>query len=160
MSYPLRVARVPSLLFQNPISTGGTFNSGIVMASAAGFEHAAFQIISPTLVAISGFSVTVFGTLDPNVLLNAAGLTATQAGFAAGGIGSMPNNAYPAPGATGAAWAAVPSPSEQSGTGTVNNPLTALNQILETKIPFLAFWVQVVATAPTGSINVVGWSID
>lgn len=152
---PMRTPRNPAILFANNISTGGTFNSGIVLASGAGFEHAAFQIISPSLSAINGFSVTIYGTLDPNALLNAAGVANTT-----GGLSTNPNGSYPAPGGTGAAWFPIPAPSEQSGTGTVSNPLTALNQVLETKVPCLAFWVQVVATTPSGSINVVGWTID
>lgn len=157
MSYPLRVPRIPSALFTNALTTAGTFDSGIVLTGGAGFEHAAFQLVPGAAgVTPSGFSAQVFGTLDPNALLDSAGIVGTT-----GGIGSNPNPNYPAPGAAGGAWFPLPAPSEQAGTGTgVVNPLTAINQVLESKVPCLAYWVQVTVTAPVSSANVVGWTID
>lgn len=143
---PLRVpARKPKVLINT--SGAGTVN-GTPWVDASGFKDWTFSLCSATVGGtITGWSVSIYGTLDPNVL-NADGVTVN------------PN--YPAPGAAGASWFLLPAESvETTGdTATFANPLTALSQVLRYKGPLLAVCAVSVGTAPTGTINVVGWAVD
>lgn len=136
---PMRVPRFPKQIIT---TNAASADSGVVFFEGAGFEHYAFQLTGT----FTNYTVTIYGTLDPAAVV-------TQGQIAA-------NAAYPAPGAAGGAWFPIPAPSEQSGTGPVVNPLTAINQVLETKVPLVAVWVHVAGASQTGSVTVVGWAID
>jgi hypothetical protein len=121
------------------VSTTTAGNFGPFFVEAPGFDHWAFQLTGTW----TGFTATIYGTLDPTVLSGPA----------------LANTSYPTPGSAGAAWVLLYGPSETAGAPQAN-PLTAITQLLESKIPWLAIYVVITTSTPTGTCNVVGWAVD
>lgn len=143
---PLRIPRKPKALISNATAAA---NSGIVLFEAIGLKEFGFMMVPHVVGAATptGFSATIYGTIDPNVLLD----------------NGQPNPAYPAPGAAGGAWFELPSATAGSGndTQTYANPITAITQALYYRGPALvAVYVVLTASAQTGAVDVVGWAVD
>lgn len=135
---PLRVPRfAKTILSTSAASATGTPD----MLEASGFNHWVFQLTGT----FTNYSVAIYGTLDPNIT-----------------VGQMPilNTNYAAPNAAGGAWFLLPAPSDQSGTGPVNNPLTTITQVLECKLPLAAVCAVATGNAQTGTVNVLAWACD
>lgn len=142
---PLRVPRKPKLLIS---AASGAADSGTQLTEAIGFKEFGFQMVSATLGAtFTGFTATIYGTMDLNALLD----------------NGSPNPNYPTVGANGGAWFELPAATAGSGndTQTYANPLTTLTQAMYYRGPALvAVRVIVTASAQSGSINVLGWAVD
>ena len=113
-------------------STSGSLTTGPLMLEAARYTKWEWYLAGT----FTGFSVQVEGTADK-----------ATAGF----LGQMNSP-------TGANWFKIPAEAEQTGTGTVVNPLTAIGQSLSYDRPMLACRLVIVATASTGTVNVYGFA--
>ena len=135
---PLRVPRLPKTLFS--LTAAG--NSGVQLVEAAGFSDWNFQLTGT----FTGFTVTLYGTLDPAVRTDLAGASAT----------------YPLPGAAGGAWFALPARAVEStgDTNVFNNPLTAITQGFRYQGPLVAVIAVATVATPTGTCNCLGWAVD
>lgn len=145
---PFRVPRYPKLAFGQPQTGAGPFDSGPIMGDAAGLHIWQAQLLQEGTTAMTGYSATIYGTLDPAVKNDDGTL----------------NLNYPGPGLTAGGlagnWFVLDAPSQQAGAGTVNNPLTAATQVMVSKTAVLAIWVHVTASAQTGNFNLAVWAID
>jgi hypothetical protein len=113
-------------------STSGSLTTGPLMLEAARYTKWEWYLAGT----FTGFSVLVQGTADK-----------ATAGF----IGQMS-----AP--VGANWFNIVAQSEQVGTGTVVNPLTAGLQSLSYDRALLACRLVITATASTGTCQVYGFA--
>lgn len=102
-------------------------NDRYLLADVAGFTKFTFQY--STSGGVVGPSVSLYYTNDPNT---AAGINS----FAGTGI-----------------WTLMAAPSEQTGTGSVANPLTTPGQYMQFFAPMLAY--RVVTNAFTGGGSVI-----
>jgi hypothetical protein len=119
----------------------GTTDSGPVGVEGIGFSKWGFQLLGT----FTGFSVAIYGTLDPAAYL------AWEA--------KIQGNTVPAVPAT--SWALLPAPDEETGTGgTATNPLVAAGVILPYNLSGLVA-VRAVATASgaTGRLQAVFFGI-
>lgn len=121
-------------------SAAGTTNSGVQMAEARGFKNWMFCLAGT----FTGFSVTIYGTIDPNALTD----------------GRVANPNYPVPGAPGGNWFALNPGPQATAPADVQNPLTANTQ----NCPFPQLLVAVCAVAvgstPTGTVNVLAFASE
>ncbi|MDE2098158.1 MAG: hypothetical protein KGL39_12965 [Patescibacteria group bacterium] len=137
---PLRVPRFPKTILT--CTATATSNPTVQMAEASGFGEWEFALTGT----FTGFSVQLYGTIDPKAVND----------------DGTPNTTYGAPGAAGAAWFPLPAQSTE-GTGDTsvfNNPLTAINQIMHYKGHLVAVCAVATGTSPTGTCNVVSWATD
>jgi hypothetical protein len=139
-SGPLRTPRFPKVILTATASA--TSSPAVQMSEAAGYSEWNFGLTG----VFTGFSVQIYGTLDP----------------AAVNDDGTPNTAYGNPGAAGAAWFPLPAQATE-GTGDTsvfNNPLTAINQVLHYKGALVAVCAVATGTSPTGTCKVVAWATD
>jgi len=140
---------------QNGKALPGGNDSGLWGCAAMGFTKWVFQLLGT----LTGVSVTIYGTIDPNAYLvytaNAANDGPTTGtlyipGTALGQAVSVPASS----------WFALPGPSEASGTGGIANPLTATTTLLVSSLPLVAVRAVVTtAAAVTGTGSVVGFAV-
>lgn len=138
---PLRIPRLPKVILSTSAASA-TSAPTLWMTEAKGFSDWAFGLTGT----FTGYSVQLYGCLDPNVVND----------------NGTPNTSYGNPGAGGAAWFPLPAQSTE-GTGdtsTFNNPLTAINQVMTYKFLLLAVCAVATGTSQTGTVNVVAWAAD
>jgi len=147
--------------------TMGANESGGKMTEGIAFSKWVFHLVPLTSTALSGISVTVYGTISPFAYLTFQGVVVN---------GQTPFPIVPqqgpnfAPGYTNATgfvpgippweWFPVPGPSEQGGTGNISNPLTASSPLLFSTLPLVA--VRVVVTSAltgAGAARVYGFAV-
>jgi hypothetical protein len=121
------------------VGVPGTSNdSGAVMWEGIGFTKWVFQFIG----GITGYTVTLYGTIDPAARPNGQPI-------------AKGSTAIPA-----TSWFVLPGPSEQGGTGTINNPITGTNPLFTASLPLVAVRAVVTAIAtPTGQGAVIGFAV-
>jgi hypothetical protein len=148
------------LLSLQPGSPAGDLDSGIQAPEGIGFSKWAFQMIGAGATA-AGYTVTLYGTLDPAAYDDAFGRPY-------GGTGSRllqvtaQGRGYTGLPAT--SWFPLPAPSEQSGTGVITNPMISGSaSIMFCTMPLVAVRAKaVVATgggAPTNPIQVLVFGV-
>ena len=116
-----------------------SIDSGVQMMDAMGYPRFAFQLLGT----FTNFSVQFFGTNDP----------ALYAYYLAH-IGTWQGSTVAIPATS---WFPLTAPSEQSGTGAVQNPMTAAGQLLETRTPVMAVRCVITSTAGgTGTCTAIG----
>lgn len=123
--------------------TIGGSDSGPIMWEGIGFSKWGFQILGGG----TGYSVSVYGTLDPVLFkyLDTPGTAGTPQALAL---------IVPA-----SSWFLLPAPSSETGTGADANPMVAANPTMLASRPLVAVRAVVTATAtPTGVISVVGFA--
>jgi hypothetical protein len=107
---------------------------------AIGFTKFTFQAIG----GVTGYTITFYGTIDPAARPNGIPL-------------AKGSTAVPA-----SSWFVLPGPSEQSGTGGINNPIntTTGNNLLTCSLPLVAVRAVITAVStPTGSGAVIGFAV-
>lgn len=123
------------------VPIAGAYDTGSIgFQMVSGWTKVVFQIISATPgVAFSGFTVTLYGSLD---LATVAPTGWNPGGSVLVGAGSSTN------------WAELPAPSNQAESPGVawTNPLTAATQLMYCNAPFPAYRALVTVQSPTGSI--------
>jgi hypothetical protein len=92
------------------VSASGTTDSGIQMLEGIGYTKWAFQLLGT----FTGFSVAVYGTIDPVIYTSLYSNPNDNLDIYRGSTSLVPSTS----------WFLLPAPSEQGGTGAVNNPLT------------------------------------
>ena len=133
-----------------------------------------FHAIQIGAVAPSGYTIAVYGTVDPRVMLPASVYDRDFSGGASAGLNGSSTygrlDSVTATGRDGAlrlpiaqhvqngdvglnanSWVQMPSPSDQGAIVVDYNPITAVGQMLYTKRPLLA--VRVVLTASAGAVG-------
>ena len=133
----------------------GGNDSGLWGVAAKGFTKWVFQLLG----GITGVSVTIYGTFDPNAYLvytaNAANDGPTTGTFYQQGTTVGSTVSVPA-----SSWFALPGPSEASGTGGIANPLTSTTTLLVSSLPLVAVRAVVTTVAtPTGNGSVIGFAV-
>jgi hypothetical protein len=140
-------------------STYGT-DSGIQMLSGAGFTKWVFQLAGPGANASgsAAFGVSLYGTVDAGILSQVYSNPAQVGGFnpvnAEANLTMIP----------GYDWFLLPGPSEQSGTGTMANPMVTSSTggtMLYVSMPLIAVRA-VLTTAPTtgtAPLRVLGFAV-
>lgn len=96
------------------LGASGSVDSGPIAVEAIGFSKWAFQLCQEGATPLVGYSAQIYGTIHP------AAYRAWQAK-----IQGLATVTVPA-----SAWFPLPAPSEQSGTGTSTNPITATGVVL------------------------------
>lgn len=125
-------------------AASGTFDSGPIAVEAIGFSKWGFQLAQIGAAAVTGYSATIYGTLDPEAYISWQRIIS---GGAAATINA--NN-----------WFKLPAPAEQTGTGTSANPITALGTILPYNLsPLVAVRCVLTAAAATGTVQVYAMAI-
>jgi hypothetical protein len=100
----------------------------------------------------SGYEVSLYGTDDPTVY-NPGYNKQLEAQYL---LGSNDPNTYPSPTSS----VLIPGPSEQSGAGTIANPLTTAVPIMFTQMQWAGIRAVLTTTSnPTGSVAVVLFAI-
>lgn len=130
------------VLYTATAPVNGTYYSGVQMTEARGFRNWNFCLASPGT--INGYSVTIYGTLDPAAILP----------------NGQPNPNYPNPGAAGGNWFALNPGTSAAAPADVANPLTAVTSYCPFGSPLVAVCVAVVASAASGTINVLGFASE
>lgn len=125
----------------SPLSSYGTIgvnDSGMVLNEALGFTKWTFTLLGGG----TGYSVSVYGTNDPT-----AHIVWSQ---------KMNPGQYTTPASLPASsWFLLPGPSEQTGTGTIANPMTGTAPVFQFSGSLLAVRAVLTASAtPAGSITV------
>jgi len=151
-----------------PYPVAGFGNDSGWYASPKGLSKVTFQLIGPGATA-AGYSVSVYGTIDPAAYWTyvygkqnpTANLAVGGVAYAGGmdGFSSSGNGYYPGVPATSSVL--LPGPAEQSGTGTVGNPMVSgTSTMLQVSGAFLAYRVVVTTVgSPSNPIQVIGWAI-
>lgn len=125
-------------------STSGTFDSGPIATEAIGFSKWAFQMVQIGTTSVTGYSATIYGTIDPEAYI------AWQRQIQTGQTTSINANS----------WFKLPAPAEQTGTGTSTNPITALGTVLPYNLsPLVAVRCVLTASAATGTVQVYAMGI-
>lgn len=130
------------VLYTANAPANGTYFSGPTMTEARGFKNWVFSLATPTT--ISGYSVTVYGTLDSSAVLQ----------------NGQPNPNYPNPGSAGGNWFALNPGTSAAAPADVANPLTATSSYCPFSGPLVAVCVAVVASTASGTINVLGFAAE
>lgn len=146
--------------YYNP--TVGT-DSGIQMLQAAGYTKWTFQLVGPgvTAATTAAFSISIYGTIDPNILQQSY----QTAGNYPSSVGKDPSFTASLTAIPATSWFLLPGPSEQTGTGSITNPLTtaaAGPTILTASMPLVAVRAVLTGTAPTtgtAPIIVLGFAV-
>lgn len=164
-----------SAAFATPLTSYGTTtgsapNDSGWWVTPIGCTKFAFQLIQlPGSAAVTGYTVSFYGTLDPAAysMYTASGqdgltsYTGTntqdiQVGnipYVAGGFGYVYT-------VLAQSSFLLPAPSEQSGTGTIVNPITTLNSALNVSMPLVAVRAVLTATTtPAGNCAVIGFAV-
>jgi hypothetical protein len=130
-------------------------DSGVFGCAAMAFTKWAFQLLGNT----AGISVSLYGTLDYNAYLvytansGVEGYT-TGSQYLAGTVIRAPVS-VPA-----SSWFLLPGPSEQSGTGSIANPLTGAVPVFTCSLPLVAVRAVVTASAgPSGQGSVIAFAV-
>lgn len=128
----------------------GTYDSGIVMTEAFGFSKWNFQITATTSAAPTGWSVTFYGTIDPQAYdLNDL--------YFEGGWTTNPLTLLPA-----SSWVPIPAPETEDTSPDAfawHNPITATGQALYSNAPWVAIRAVAIGSSSQGGINVYGFAI-
>ena len=135
----------------------GVNDSGGYSTEGRAFSKASFQLVQVGSTALSGIAVTLYGTLDP-----AASQTWWNAlqgkvppGPPAGPINGYTDQTGYVPGLPPFSWQPLPGPSDQSGAGSVGNPLTPSVPFFTSSLPVVAVRAVVTSTAsPAGVFHV------
>ena len=127
-------------------------DSGVFLTEAKGFTKWVFQLLGPGATA-AGYTITILGTIDPQVQYS---IDVSQQNP------QTPSNLYGSRTSIPATnWFVIPGPSEQTGTGTMANPLVSgTTQIFQANLPLTA--VRAVLTTigtPTASAYVVAMAV-
>jgi hypothetical protein len=144
------------LLTLSPNST--SLDSGTQMSEAIAMKTWTFQIIGPGAAA-AGYTVTLYGTIDPAAYDNVFGRPGPDpvTGAPAVKASGKGNLLVPA-----TSWFALPGPAEQGGTGTMTNPMVSgTSNILQVSMALVAVRAVAVigtAPAPTLGIQVLGFA--
>ena len=131
-------------------SVDGTYDSGMVMLEAIGFSKWTFQLRTQgdfASVGPSGWSVTVYGTVDPQAYTN------HQQWIQFGGTLTQ----IPA-----SSWVPIPAPATEDTSPDVyawHNPLTATGQALYSSAPWAAIRVVAIGSGTNGAIDVLGFAV-
>lgn len=128
-------------------AASGTVDSGAIVGGGQFFSKWAFQLIAGSATSLSGHSVAIYGTIDPNAILY----------WQNGVNGKTPDlSSLPA-----SSWFALPAPADGSSgdTSTWNNPLTATGQCLYTPMPLVAVRALDTITSGTGDLIVLAMAI-
>jgi hypothetical protein len=154
----------------NPLTTYGTFgvnDSGGALAEARGFTKWTFSLINIGTVALAGYTVTLYGTVDPNANQTwwyacqgrtPSGTSALPAGGVPNALGSAAQGYYP--GIPTSSWFVLPGPSEAGTGGGIANPLTPTTPIFTVNLPLNMVRAVVTAnSAATGTFNVAAQAI-
>jgi hypothetical protein len=124
------------------------------MLAGKGFSKWVFQMLGPGAAA-AGYSVTILGTIDPGILASVNMMTQPNT-FGSGSDLAGNRTVIPA-----TSWFALPGPSEQSGTGTIANPMVSgTTTVFICALPLVA--VRAVLTTigtPTANMYVAGMAI-
>lgn len=121
-------------------AAAGTTQSGVQMTEARGFRNWMFTLAGT----FTGFSVTIYGTIDPAALL----------------ANGQPNPNYPVPGAAGGNWFALNPGTSATSPADVANPLTVMTSYCPFGSPLVAVCAVAVGTAPTGTCNVLAFASE
>lgn len=121
-------------------SAAGTTNGSVQMVEARGYKNWMFSLAGT----FTGFSVTIYGTVDPNAITDAR----------------VANPNYPVPGAAGGNWFALNSGPPATSPADVVNPLTTNTQYLPFSMPLVAVCAVAVGTGPTGTVNVLAFAAE
>lgn len=147
-------AAVASPLTAYGTTTGPTPNDSGAYVSPIGMSKWTFQIIGAGANA-AGYSVTIYGTTD-RVAYTAWSAAMNVGGTAFGGGIDGITAGIPA-----SSWQVLPGPSDQSGTGSVTNPMISGSATWFTaNIPLVA--VRAVLTtigSPSNSISVSAFAV-
>jgi hypothetical protein len=138
---PLRTPRFPKVILSTSAASA-TSSPTPQMTEACGYSEWDFGLTG----IFTGYSVTIYGTLDP----------------AAVNQDGSPNVNYPAPGAAGGAWFGLQAPLPESSDDAFQyfNPLTAITENLHYKGALVAVCAVATGTSQTGTVNVVAWATD
>ena len=125
--------------------TIGITDSGPIMWEAIGFKTWAFQQLGGT----TGYSVTIYGTIDPSLYTYLDSVT--------GAIATPQQLATIVPASS---WVPLPGPAEQTGTGTIANPMVSgTTNFFQYNGTLVAVRAVLTATVtPTGTGTVVGFA--
>lgn len=165
---PLLNLTASATAVSSPLTAYGTLgvNDSGAFVTPIGLQTYTFQIIQPPLgtpaptgaVAPTGYEVTIFGTIDP-IAYQAYELNGGSDAFTSvtGTNGPLYAVTLAVPATS---WAPLPGPSEQTGTGTSANPMTATGMFFQAKIALVA--VRAVLTAvnsAAGNAIVYGFAV-
>ena len=113
----------------------------------------------------TGYTVTLLGSIDPTLYVEASPstllplATAVALGVPATNYSGKTDPFIPVL-SDANSWAPLPGPSEQSGTGASQNPITASGIFFQAKIALVAVRAVLTASASAaGSITVVGFAV-
>jgi len=128
----------------------GTYDSGIVMPEAIGFTKWLFQFVKLGTTSVTGWSVTIYGTIDPAAYdLNDQYL---QGGWTTNPLTQLPTTS----------WVPIPAPSTEDTAPDAYawaNPLTATTSALYTNAPWVAVRAVAVGSGSAGAISVYGFAV-
>jgi hypothetical protein len=128
-----------------PAWNGG--DSGLQMAEGAFFTKWVFQLIQIGPTAPTGYTVGIYGTMDPTAYYSAfpSGQWTAEYGQNTGpGSTSVQTNS----------WFLLPAPSEQSIIGgTASNPITQVGQFLTCSLPLRAVRAVLTATSSAAGMG-------
>ena len=127
-------------------------DSGVTCATATAFSKWTFQMVGPGAQDnVNQITVSIYGTINPELLHHSY----TQTGIDPSLTGNL--TAIKAPD-----WCLLPGPSEQSGTGSIGNPLVSgQTNWLTVSLPLVA--IRAVCTnvtgTPTGYVRILAMGI-
>lgn len=131
-------------------TAGGAFDSGVQFMDAMDYPRIHFQLLGT----FTGMSAQFFGCSDPLLYQFYLANIGTWQGAQLGATAGIPQPVTVPPATS---WYQLGAPSDQSGTTGPVNPLTAAQQYLETRQPWLAVRCVVTAAAlSTGTCVAVG----
>jgi hypothetical protein len=140
---------------QNGVALAGGNDSGVWGCAAMGFTKWVFQLLGN----LTGISVTLYGTIDPNAYLVYTANSGVD-GFTTGSLylgGAPQRSAVAVPASS---WFVLPGPSEQTGTGSIANPLTSTTPLFVASMPLVAVRAVVTtSTAAAGNGSVIGFAV-
>jgi hypothetical protein len=119
-------------------------NSGIQRLAAKAFTKWEFSLNG----SFTGYSVAIYGTIDPGVITYPSAGPYLSGPYAA-------TAGYPAPGAANSSWFLLPSPADQTGAGTETNPLVAVGVSLYFQGPLTAVGCVATGSSQTGTVSVL-----
>jgi hypothetical protein len=127
-------------------------DSGIQLVSAVGFSKYIFSIIGPN-AATPGYTISVYGTIDPALLTYLETNHNAKNGMLDGDVSGI----VPA-----TSWFLLSGPADQTGTGAIANPMvtgggsSTTTVVHEHNFPLVAIRAVVTATnAPTGNVTLL-----
>lgn len=138
-------------------------DSGVQMLAAKGYTKWIFQIVGPGAFAATtaAFTVSIYGTIDPNL----ARLAYQTGANYPGQQGQSPSLEASLTAIPASSWFLLPGPSEQTGTGSITNPLVTSATgaaLFIASLPLVAVRAVLTGTAPTtgtAGITVLGFAV-